>query len=142
MTVVSVPGACWRPRHGICLTLPPAWNPRRDAPQLPLRLGGTRQDCRLPGAVRTSGFGPQQQGRASCVCEASVDENPVAGGIRTAGSDKWHRLRCLQPIKTAVICQRNGKFILKSGEVYIWWIRHIDPIRCGQTQVLFQRKID
>lgn len=40
-------------------------NQRRHASQLPLRLGGTRQDLRLPGTVCSGGARPQQQGRAS-----------------------------------------------------------------------------
>ena len=81
---VSVPRAGWRPRHGICLALPPAWDYRRDVAQLPLRLGGTRQDRRLSRTVRAGGFGPQQQGRASRLRETGPDENSVLGRLRTA----------------------------------------------------------
>jgi hypothetical protein len=78
---VSVPRACWRPRHRIRLTLPPAWHFRRHASQLPLRLGRTRQDCRLSRTIRAGGFGPQQQGRASRLRETRPDENSVLGRI-------------------------------------------------------------
>ena len=44
---VSVARARRRPRHGVRPALPPAWHQRRDAAQLPLRVGRTRQDRRL-----------------------------------------------------------------------------------------------
>jgi hypothetical protein len=48
------------------------------ATQLPLRLGGTRQDCWLSGTVCAGGVGAQQQSRASRLCETGFDENSVA----------------------------------------------------------------
>jgi hypothetical protein len=63
----------------------PTWHCRRDVTQLPLRMGGTRQDRRLPGKVRAGGVGTQQQGRASRLCETGIDENSIAGRLRTAG---------------------------------------------------------
>jgi len=40
------------------LTLPAAWHQGRDAPQLPLRMGGTSPDSGLPGTVRAGGIRP------------------------------------------------------------------------------------
>ena len=61
---------------------------RRDAAQLPLRLGGTGQNRWLPGTVRAGGFGPQQQGGASRLCKTRADENPVSGRLRTTGGNE------------------------------------------------------
>ena len=78
---LSVPRPCWRPRYGVQITLPSAWDRGRDVAQLPLRLGGTRQDRRLSRTVRAGGFGPQQQGGASSLRETRFDENSIAGGL-------------------------------------------------------------
>ena len=67
------------------IALPPAWHYRRDIAQLPLRLGGTRQDRRLSRTVRAGGFGTQQQGRASRLRETGLDENSVAWKITNNG---------------------------------------------------------
>ena len=77
-----------RPRHGVQAAVPATRHQWRDAPQLPLRLGGTRQDRRLSRTVRAGGFGAQQQGGASCLRQTRPDENPVAGRIREEGSMK------------------------------------------------------
>ena len=44
------------------------------------------KDCRLSRTVRAGGFGPQQQGGASCLRETRPDETPVIGRLRAAGS--------------------------------------------------------
>ena len=78
----------WRPGHGVQVTLPPASHCRRDVAQLPVCLGGTRQDGGLPGTVRAGGFGPQQQGGASRLRQTRLDENSVAGRLRATGRRK------------------------------------------------------
>ena len=65
-----------------------ATNCRGDVAQLPLRLGRTGEDLWLPGTVCTRGFGSQQPGGASRLCETGVDEAPIAGAIRTTSSGK------------------------------------------------------
>ena len=42
----------------------------------------------LPGTLRAGGFGPQQQGSASCLRETRPDETPVIGRLREEGSMK------------------------------------------------------
>jgi integrase len=87
---VSVPRAGWRPGHGVWATVPPTWHHRHHVAQLPLRMGGTRQDLRLPGTVRPGGFGAQQQGRASRLRETRPDENPVTGRLREETGRRGH----------------------------------------------------
>ena len=58
------------------------------SPQLPLCVGGTGQDRRLPGTVCAGSFGPQQQRGASRLRETCLDENPVTGRLRTTGHRK------------------------------------------------------
>jgi hypothetical protein len=49
---------------------------------LPLHLRGTRQDRRLSRMVRAGGYGTQQQGRASSLCETGLDEDSISGRLR------------------------------------------------------------
>ena len=79
---VSVARAGRRPRHRVQAALPAVEDRGRDAPQLPVCVGRTRQDGRLPRTVRAGGAGPQLQGRASRLREAGPGENPLPGGIR------------------------------------------------------------
>jgi hypothetical protein len=67
--------------------------------QLPLPLGGTRQDVRNAGTLRPGGSGTQQQGRASRLRETGFDENSVVGRLRTAGGRK----RCPIGVSVAAI---------------------------------------
>jgi len=58
------------------------WEYRGDVAQLPIRLGGEGEDGWVSGTVRPGGVRAQQQGGSPGVCETSVDEIAVVGGIR------------------------------------------------------------
>ena len=74
--------ACRRPGHRVQATLCRSWHSGRDVALLPVRLGGTREDCRLSRTVRATGLGSQQQGRASGVCEERTGDTAPVGRIR------------------------------------------------------------
>jgi len=64
---------------------------RRHPSFVPLRLGGTGQTMRLPGAVCARGVGTQQQGGASRLCAPGAGEAAVTGKLReTSGGWPHH----------------------------------------------------
>ena len=59
-------------------------------------VGGTGQNCGLPGKIRAGGFGPQQQGSASCLRKTGVDEDSLFTGLRGANLDNNNRAEVLR----------------------------------------------
>lgn len=102
-------------------------------------------DLRLPGKIRAGGSRAQQQGRASGLCEAGLDENPVAGGLRAkasmdAADGKTTSLRMKEAEEQIFRCHGHGEALVCGIVVYgISSIAAGQPIRRRQIRILLQR---
>jgi len=83
----SVKRAAWAPGQGVQEAFHRVGDSWGNIAQLPVRLGGTCNNRRLPGTVRAAGPGSQQQGCPPGLCETGSGHAATVGGLRKEHGD-------------------------------------------------------